>query len=79
VTQLHAASFDGETAVGRALIRRQRRVALDQRDVAQRNIQLVGDDLHEGGFDAGAEVDLSGIDGDLATRIDRKKSLHLIR
>jgi len=62
VTQLHAALLDGQAAVRRALIRRQRRVALDQRDVSQRNVQLVGDNLHEGGLNAGAEIDLSGIE-----------------
>lgn len=60
---------DGETAVGRALIRRQHRVTLNQRNLSQLNVQFVGNYLHEGGLDAGTEVGLSGIDGDLASRI----------
>ena len=66
IAQLHAADLDRQAAPGRALLGRQRGVALHELDHAQRHIELFGDDLRQRRRDAGAEIDLAGIDRDHA-------------
>ena len=77
VAQLHAADLDGEAAPGRALVGRERSVALDELDHGQRHVELLGDHLQQRSRDAGAEVDLAGIDRHHALGIDREEGVDL--
>ena len=56
------------------LVRREHGVALNERDVAERHVELFGDDLRERGAHARAEIDLARVDGDLAVRADARGS-----
>ena len=75
VANLHAADLDREAAECRPLIRRQRRVALDDLNPVERHVELVGHDLRQRGAHAGAEIDLAGIDGHHAGGIDGEKGI----
>ncbi len=77
VAQLHAADLHREAAPRLPLIRRERGVSLDQLDRAERDVELVGDDLRQRGCDAGAEIDLTGIDRHQAPGIDGEKRIDL--
>ena len=70
LADLHAADLDREAAPGRALVGRQRGVALDDLDARERHVELVGGDLRERRRDAGAEIDLAGVDRDHAVGVD---------
>ena len=71
--QLHAPDLDREAAPCRSLFRRERRIALDQRDRGEGHVEFFGDHLHQRGAHAGAEIDLAGIDGDEAFGVDREE------
>ena len=76
LADLHTADLDREAAPRRPLIRRERGVALDERDLIKRDLELLGGDLPEGGAEAGPEIHLSGEDrhrpilGDGEERVD---------
>jgi hypothetical protein len=73
-----AAVLDRQAAKRHALIRRQQRVALDNRHAVHRHRQFLGGDLRHRGLDAGAEIDLAGIHGHVAPGIDGEETVHLI-
>ena len=77
LAHLHAADLDGEAAPGLALVGREQGVALDHVDAAHRHIELLGDDLLQRRVDAGAEIDLAGIDGHLSAVVDRQEAIDL--
>ena len=77
VAQLHASDLDGEAAPGRALVGRECSVTLDELDHGQRHVEFLGDHLRQRSRDAGAEVDLAGIDRHHALGIDRKEGVDL--
>ena len=78
LAQLHATLLDAVGAGGRALVRRQARVALDELDLLDRQAEFLSCDLREGRAQAGAEIDLAGIDGDRAVRMDREIGIDLL-
>jgi hypothetical protein len=55
--------------------RRERRVALDDLDAAERNIEFLGHDLRERSLHAGAEIDLAGVDRHRTRRIDGEEGV----
>ncbi len=63
--QLAAALEDRQVRRGQPLVRRARGVAHDHFDLAERNVELVGGELHERGARAGAEIDLADKNRDL--------------
>ena len=75
LTQLHAAKLDGEAAPGVALVGREQGVALDQLDAADWHVELLRHDLAQRRGDAGAEIDLAGIDGDVAGLVDGEEGI----
>ena len=64
--------LDGEAAGRAGFERTERRVARDERNAFRCNVQFVGCNLHKGGGDALADLDLSGLEHDhaLAREID---------
>ena len=77
VADLHAAGLDGEAAPGRALVGRERGIALDDAHGVERHVELLGGHLRERGAHAGAEIDLAGIDRDAAARVDGEERVDL--
>ena len=75
IADLHAADLDGEAAECRSLVGRQRRVALNDRDFAQRHIELFGGDLGQRRAHPGAEIDLAGVNRHRARGIDGDKAV----
>src|ERR1043166_6252331 len=75
LTQLHAADRDREAAPGRTLFGCERRIAFDQLDARDRHIEFVRHDLAQRRGDAGAEVDLAGIDRDFAGLVDGEERI----
>ena len=61
LTDLHTTILDRQVAIGRALVRRERSVALNYIDVCYGSIEFVGNDLSNAGADAGTELNLSGV------------------
>ena len=49
LADLHAAVLDRQAAAGRALVGRERGVALDDCDAVERHVELLGDDLRQRG------------------------------
>ncbi len=78
LSELHAANLDRQAPPGRTLVRGQRRVALDQRDAVERQVEFLGHNLAEGGPHTGAEIDLAGIDRDPTVGADRKEPVDLV-
>ena len=68
--QLPAALEDREIRGGEPLVRRARRVAHHQLDPLERDIKLVGGELHERSARAGAKIDLADKDRDLVVGAD---------
>ena len=77
LAQLHAADLNGQAAPGLALVGREQGVALDHVDAVHRHVELVGDDLLQRRIDAGAQLDLAGIDRHLAAVVDRQEGIDL--
>ena len=73
--QLHAAAHHAGAAGGRALVRRERGVALDQLDAIDTEIELLGDHLPHRDAVPGAQIDLAGVDGHAAVALEREKGV----
>lgn len=78
LAQLHAGDLHGETPPRRALVGRQRGVALDHLDPAEGHVELLGHHLRQRDTDAGADVHLAGIDGDRAVLVHGEEAVHLV-
>ena len=74
VADLHAAELDREAAPGRALVGREQRVAGDQVDAGNGTSSSSATICAQRRRDAGAEIDLAGIDGHHALGVDRRKA-----
>ena len=71
---LHAAVLYRQAGVGRSLVGRQLGIALDHGYAIECHAQLFGGDLGDRRDRAGAQLDLSRIDRDLAGRVDRDEA-----
>ena len=61
------------------MIGREQGIALNERDLTERHVELVGDDLGERGAYAGAKIHLAGIDGNPAVRADGEIAIDQVR
>ena len=77
LAQLHAALGNAVGARRRSLVGRQRAVALDQLDATDWQPEFFRRDLREGGAQAGAEIDLAGIDRRRAVGMEREIGIDL--
>src|SRR5947208_6256890 len=75
--QLRPSSFNGSTAGRDALIDHLRSVQAGHFDPIERNVELLGDDLCQRGFDAGSQVDLAAKDGNRAVFADGEPGIEL--
>jgi len=67
--------LDGNARPGLSLVGCEQGVTLHQLDTVHWYVQLVRHDLAQSRRDAGAEIDLAGIDGDLAGLVDGKERI----
>jgi hypothetical protein len=78
LTELHPRDLNGEAAPGRALIRRERGVALDQLDLVEAHVELLGHHLRDRDADARADVHLARVRGDGAILVDGEEAIDLV-
>jgi hypothetical protein len=79
LAELHAGHLDGEAAPGGALIGGERGVALDQLDLVDADVQLLGHHLGDRDADARADVHLAGVGGDGAVLVDGEEAVDLVQ
>ena len=75
----HAAAGEARAAACRSLIRRQRRVALNERHPVHGNVQLLGGHLTNRNPQPGAEVHLARIDRNRAIGVHGEEGIDLLR
>src|SRR2546426_374989 len=76
--ELNPGNLDGEAAPRRPLVRRERRVALDQLHSGERDVQLLGHHLGQGDADARPDVHLARVHRDRAVLSDGEEGIHLV-
>ena len=77
LSQLRPSSFNGSTAGRDALIDHLRSVQTGHFDPIERDVEFLGDDLCQRGFDAGSQVDLAAKDGNRAVFADGEPGIEL--
>jgi hypothetical protein len=71
--RLTTALRDGQVGAGEPLVGRGGGIAHHHGDAVKGHVELVGCDLSQGGFGAGAQVDLAHIDGHLTIGVQGQK------
>ncbi len=78
IAQRDAAELNPGAAGGAALIARERRVAHDDFDAFERDVEFFGDHLRDGDIDTLAHVHLAEVRGDVAVGQHRNPRIELI-
>ncbi len=78
LAQRHRRNLDGFACNRRALIGNARGIAQHHNDAGKGDVELFGNDLPEGGADAGAEIDVAVEGGDRTVRGDLDESLERV-
>src|SRR5262249_46352746 len=78
LSDLHPAAHDARASRGRALVRRERSIALDHLDAVEAAAELLGNHLPDRDTQPLPEIDLATVDRDATVGADREKAVDLV-